>query len=117
MTPRNNKNWNFSVFVFGSISSRNVDPGSCTHAGRRKRGAVVAAHPGLVGDEEAAAKEVAGDEGGEVAGVDDDAEVEELEQLRRLRLSEVDEDVEEGAVVPFHGSGEADGDHGAAAAR
>jgi hypothetical protein len=52
MTPRNNKNWNFSVFIFGSISSRNVDPGSCTHAGRRKRGAVVAAHPGVVGDEE-----------------------------------------------------------------
>jgi hypothetical protein len=115
------QNWNISVsknsFLISVLFDLFMDATMHGMQGRGGGGGADAAHPGVVGDEEATAKEVAGDEEGEVAGVDDDAAVEELEELRRLRLSEADEDVEEGALVPFHGSGEADGDHGVAAAR
>jgi hypothetical protein len=51
-TPRNSKNWNLFVFVFKTVSDLFSMRRCNDHAERRKRGAVVAAHPGVVGDEE-----------------------------------------------------------------
>jgi hypothetical protein len=51
-TPRNSKNWNLFVFVFKTVSDLFSMRRCNDHAKRRERGDVVAANPGVVGDEE-----------------------------------------------------------------